>query len=87
MSDRKYRSDFLFSKPTFLGGMGSVLNIQGQYYDFNYSESEMGADHRALSNDWGMVGEDINSTLNECKRVKELKKSLQDFLTSNEHDR
>lgn len=56
-----YRTDFLVSSPSMLGGMGTVLNIGGNYYDYNYSKSESEADRRALASDWGMVLQDFRA--------------------------
>ncbi len=57
--NRRYRSDFLFTRPSFIVGAGSVLNIAGRYYPFNYSESAWEADLKAIESDWGIAGEDI----------------------------
>jgi hypothetical protein len=56
---RIYRTDFLFSRPSFLIGAGSVLNIAGNYFSFNYSKSDIAADHKAIESDWGTIGQDI----------------------------
>ncbi len=70
---KKYRSDFLFATPSFLIGAGSVFNIAGNYFDFNYSSSEKEADAKAIRSDWGVVGGDIESAVTEI--VKKLKPS------------
>ncbi|TAE38320.1 MAG: hypothetical protein EAZ51_06100 [Sphingobacteriales bacterium] len=57
--NKSYRSDFLFTTPSFLIGAGSVLNIAGNYFSFNYSSSDRQADTKAISSDWGVVGGDI----------------------------
>lgn len=62
MSKKKYRSDFLFPKSGFLIGMGSVLNVGGNYFRFNYSESDIAADTNAIENDWGVIGQDLLDT-------------------------
>jgi len=56
---KKYRSDFLFPTPSFLVGIGSVLNIAGNYFSFNYSSNDREADTKAILSDWRVVGEDI----------------------------
>ncbi len=56
---KKYRTDFLFPRPSFLIGLGSILNISGNYFDFNYSSSDYEADYKSILSDWGVVGEDI----------------------------
>ncbi len=62
---KKYRSDFLFSTPSFLIGFGSVLNIAGNYYSFNYSSTGNGADYKAIKSDWGVIGSDIEKVSNQ----------------------
>lgn len=55
----KYKTDYLFARPSFLLGIGSLLNIAGNYYNFNYSESDIESDIKAMENDWGIIGGDI----------------------------
>lgn len=55
------KTDYLFSKCNFLRGVGSVLNLPGNYYEFNTSKTEMEADNKALTSDWENVGADIRN--------------------------
>ncbi len=57
-----YYSTFLFSDPSGLTGAGSIVSIGGNYYDFNYSDSEQEADHRAFEKDWEAVYDDQNTS-------------------------
>ena len=59
----RYISDFLFSTPNFLSGAGTVMNIAGNYYSFNGSESECEADSMALDNDFHMIGQDLSDVI------------------------
>ena len=52
-------SDFLFAIPTFISGMGSVLDLGGTMTIFNESSNPEEADILALANDWSMVGQDL----------------------------
>ncbi len=54
---------YLFSDATFSMGIGTVGNIAGNFYGFNYSKSPEEADFRAITSDWKMVGSDIRSAL------------------------
>lgn len=56
---RQYHTDFLFPNSGFLMGAGSVFNIAGNYFEFNYSSADQNADEKAISNDWGVIGEDL----------------------------
>ena len=58
----KYRTDYLLPKNNFFVGFGSVLNIAGNYFDYNYSKSEKEADYKAMSSDWNNIGEDFKKS-------------------------
>lgn len=62
-----YRTDYLFSKGSFLSGMGSILSIFAPYYTFNGSRSATQADRTALESDFGVIGQDIYSVLRTYK--------------------
>ena len=64
---KKYRTDFLFINPNFLIGLGSTLNIAGNYFLYNYSDSDEIADSKAIASDWGVIGLDIKNSLNFYK--------------------
>ncbi len=78
MSKKQYNTfDLLKSTGSFYLGMGTVLNISGNYFDYNYSDSQFEADARALENDWGVVGNDINKSLREFENDYNEAKSTQ----------
>lgn len=54
-------TDYLFPKSDFITGVGSAINIPGNYYEFNTSPTPEEADNTAIQNDWLMVGGDICS--------------------------
>lgn len=60
-------TDFLFSTPSFLSGAGTVFNVVGSYYFYNYSTSDFEADLRALKCDWEMVGKDMEVAIKQYK--------------------
>ena len=62
-----YRTDYLFSKGSYLLGMGSIMSIFAPYYTFNGSNSEMQADKTAIESDFGVIGQDIYSALSSYK--------------------
>ncbi|MGC4057414.1 MAG: hypothetical protein QM743_04730 [Chitinophagaceae bacterium] len=64
--EKKLRTDFLF--PTidhFVLGLLSVLNIFREFLWPFYSKSVEEADCKAMLNDWGVIGQDINKVLEE----------------------
>ena len=54
-----YRTDFLLPKNNFFTGLGTVLNVAGSYFKYNYSKSEKEADYKAMYSDWKNIGEDF----------------------------
>lgn len=52
-------SDYLFAQPSFLSGMGRVMDLGGVFDDYNTSETEAEAEERGLRSDWLAVGRDI----------------------------
>jgi len=58
---------FLTSDSDFTTGMGTAVNLGGNFYGFNYAPTPEAADLRALRADWAMVGRDVMSALNQAK--------------------
>jgi hypothetical protein len=52
-------TDYLFAKPSFLGGMASVLDLGSTLTEYNVSPTPEQADAIAIYNDWKAVGNDI----------------------------
>lgn len=71
MLKRRFYSTFLVTTPSFWIGAGSVMNVAGNYYEFNDSPNEQDADKGALASDWGMVGQDFSFACNKIKRELE----------------
>ena len=69
---KKYRSDFLFPQPSFLQGIGSVFNISGIFFDYNYSSSDQEADSRAIASDWGVAGEDLKVAISKFQKEQNI---------------
>jgi hypothetical protein len=62
MNDR-FKTDFLCASSSFLGGLGSVVCIDGNFYQYNASENP---DSIATANDWLMVGQDIRDAMEKA---------------------
>lgn len=60
---KKYRTDILFPRASFLIGAGSVFNLAGNYFEFNRSRTGEEADWLALANDWGVAGDDLRKAI------------------------
>lgn len=55
------KTDFLLPKNNFWIGIGSVLNLFGGNFEYNYSKTENDADYKALTSDWLNVGKDLSN--------------------------
>jgi hypothetical protein len=53
------RTLFLVPRPTFLSGLGSVMDLFGVPRRYNYSRTDDEADARALRCDWLATGDDL----------------------------
>ncbi|MCJ7447969.1 MAG: hypothetical protein MUO72_09760 [Bacteroidales bacterium] len=72
---RKYYTDFLTAN-SFVIGLGSVFNIAGNYFIYNSSESAEEADLIALTNDWYVIGQDIDNALTFFDKENKSQKQL-----------
>lgn len=62
---KRHKTNILFPRTSTIVGMGSIFNIAGNYFDFNYSASGDEADMKAVESDWAMVGQDIEESINK----------------------
>lgn len=70
---KRYKTNILFPRASFIDGIGSIFNLAGNYFDFNYPKSSEDADRKAIESDWNMIGNDIKKVTKKSK--KELLKS------------
>lgn len=66
----KYSSDFLFARPSFLSGAARTMDAFATFDRYNVSDSPLEADMRAITNDWGMVGQDLKTTIEKREKAK-----------------
>jgi hypothetical protein len=59
----KVKSDFLFAQPSFASGAARVLDMWGQFDDYNRTETTLEADARAIAADWLIVGQDLSDAI------------------------
>jgi hypothetical protein len=69
---KRYTSGFLFSSPSFLSGAGTVINLAGNFYEFNSFDSGFEADEKAIENDFRMIGQDICDVIEKIKEDKKV---------------
>ncbi|MBI4186067.1 MAG: hypothetical protein HY530_00990 [Chloroflexi bacterium] len=58
-------SDFLYAKPSFIEGLGRVLDVGGTLNEYNSSPTGEIADKVAMRVDWACVGQYLRSAINE----------------------
>jgi len=59
------QTGFLFAQPSFASGMARILDLWGQFDEYNESVSVAEADTKAIAADWLMVGQDMYSSMAE----------------------
>ncbi|MEQ1910045.1 MAG: hypothetical protein ABMA15_14555 [Vicinamibacterales bacterium] len=69
------RPDFLVATPSWLSGAARVLDLGGQFDQYNDSHSIEAADAKALFCDWRMVGETFRDAINVFRRESETPKA------------
>ena len=52
-------SDYLFARPSFLGGMGRAIDLFGVMDDYNYSLNGAESDQKAIASDWNAIYSDL----------------------------
>lgn len=62
-----FSAGFLFSTPPFLSGAGTVMNLAGNFYEFDSSDFGFEADGKAIENDFLMIGQDFSNTIEKIK--------------------
>jgi len=58
------KTDFLFSRPNFCGGMASCLDLGATLFKYDYSNNPAHTDYQALQSDWEVVGQDLKFSIN-----------------------
>jgi hypothetical protein len=58
-------TDFLFARPSFVGGMASVLDLGATLVVYNQSETPKEADAKAIKCDWEVTGNDIKNSMDK----------------------
>ena len=59
---------FLYARPSFWGGVASVMDLGCTLVEYNTSLTPEQADAIALSYDWYFVGEDLRAACREFAR-------------------
>jgi hypothetical protein len=67
----KVKSDFLFAQPSFASGASRVLDLWGQFDEYNTSANGEEADAKAIAADWFVVGDDLLTAYRQCLETLE----------------
>jgi hypothetical protein len=63
-------TDFLYAKPSFLGGMGSAMDLGATLVgEYNRSATPSLADYRALRSDWAISGMEIFTAMKNFNAI------------------
>lgn len=63
-----YRENLNLPPMGYLTGMGSVLNLRGDYFGDTIPENGPERDKRAIASDWQTVGDDIRQVLRALEK-------------------
>lgn len=63
--ETKIKTGFLFADPSFMSGAARVIDLWGQFDDYNRSETPKEADGKAIAADWLVVGNDLQDAIEE----------------------
>ena len=61
-------TDYLFAAPSFSSGVARLLDLFGQFDDYNDSPNAALADARAMYSDWRVTGEDLAGAMMVIER-------------------
>lgn len=59
---------FLFALPSFIEGMASVVDLAGSFHIYNMDPTPKEADFRAIRNDWLVLADDFNASINDIAK-------------------
>jgi len=60
-------SDFLFARPTFVEGVGRIIDFSNSLNTYNQSRTGAEADARAIYQDWKAVGHDLRVAIDQLR--------------------
>lgn len=57
-----------FALPSFMEGVGSVIDIAGSFHNYNCSQSPHEADFEALNGDWKAIEKDFSDAFESLRK-------------------
>jgi hypothetical protein len=61
------QSDYLFARPSFVEGVGRMVDVSNSMNMYNYSRDGAEADARAIQQDWKALGHDVRVALDQLR--------------------
>jgi hypothetical protein len=61
------QSTYLFARPSFVEGVGRMLDLSNSLNAYNYSRDGAAADARAIYEDWHALGHDLRVALEQLR--------------------
>lgn len=58
----------LFTRPSFIEGVGRLVDVTGALNTYAYRKTDAQADADAIESDWKAVGDDIRTAMTEYER-------------------
>ena len=65
------KTDFLTPQSSFLCGMGTAINLGGNFFGYNVSRSPKEADANAIFMDFQMVGNDMRQAMSRPAKTED----------------
>ena len=63
-------SDFLFARPSFIGGMAKIFDFGGNLRVYNASPTPEMADAKAITEDWKALHSDFMAAIHKLEQAK-----------------
>lgn len=70
MSD-EIQSNYLFARPSFVEGVGRIVDVSNSLNTYNQSRSGAEADAHAIREDWKALGHDVRVSLEQLRESAE----------------
>ena len=67
----EFVSDFLFARPSFIEGVGRILDVGNVLNTYNGARTPVEADARAINQDWRAIGRDVRAALEHLRTSRD----------------
>lgn len=67
LAENELQSDYLFARPSFIEGVGRLVDLSNSLNVYNYARDGAEADARAIYQDWKALGHDVRVALEQLR--------------------